>query len=618
MSTWSRRYPDIEDYGIIGDSRALALVSRDGSIDWLCLPHFDSPSIFGRLLDWDRGGYFQIAPDVEYTVRRRYIDATNVLETTFHTASGEVSLIDFMPAQTEGVKRRTLAPLRTVIRLVEGRGGRVPMRLSYVPRPDYGVGGVNLVSHSPHEVTASRGRHVMHLRSDVPLDATRYDARARFDAVPGTRLRLSLAYSFAEPAVIISDGYVDEVYDQTLDFWRGWSAQCKYDGPYHNEVHRSALALKLHAYAPSGAIIAAATTSLPEEVGGTRNWDYRYCWLRDAAFTVKSLLSIGLEAEANAFVSWLMHATHQTAPRLEPLYTLFGEPHVPERALEHLEGYRGSQPVRVGNAASAQAQFDVYGELIDAFHALIEDQRKPVSRDEAAFLRSVADYVARNWRQADNGIWEARAEKQQYTHSKVMAWDALQHAAMLVDDGLIRGDAARWRAEAAEIRRWVLEHGYNREIGAFTQTLDGRQLDAAVLAMPLVGFIDARDPRMLSTIDVIRQRLNHDGFLRRYTEFDDGLPGQEGAFLVCNFWLAAALATAARSDDARAVFERTLTAQNDLGLLSEEYDTETKKARGNFPQGLSHLALIAAALAIEKSECAAGEERKHWPSPSPK
>jgi GH15 family glucan-1,4-alpha-glucosidase len=609
------RYPPIGDYGLIGDSRASALVSRDGSVDWMCLPDMDSPSVFARLLDWDRGGYFQIAPDGDYEVSRRYLDDTNVLETTFVTPDGRVRLIDFMPAQKEDAKRRALEPLRALIRFVECDEGRVRMRLEYVPRPDYGRGTVTLRARSRNDVTATRGQHIAHLRSNVPLDVTPWDARAGFEVVPGERLRFSLSYSFEEPCVLVSDLYVDQMYEQTLAFWREWVSGCRYDGPYASWVKRSALALKLLSYAPSGAIVAAPTTSLPEEIGGVRNWDYRYCWIRDSAFTVKIFLSLGFIPEAHAFVGWLLHATHQTAPRLDPLYTLHGEPHAPEQELEHLEGYRGSKPVRIGNGAYDQHQFDVYGELIDALHAYVAQQRYHLFGDERKYIRDMADFVARSWRDTDAGIWEPRIGAQHYTHSKVMAWDALRHAALLVEEGELDGDADRWRREAEALREQVLREGYNEEVGAFTMVLGGRKLDAAVLMMPLIGFIPADDPRMLSTIDAIRRELETNGLVKRYEHFDDGLPGGEGGFLVCNFWLAAALAEAHRVDEAREVFERTLAVANDLGLLSEEADERTDELLGNFPQGFSHLGLIWAALDIAEAE--RGEPGSHiqWPAP---
>lgn len=591
------RYPAIGDYGIVGDSRACALVSRDGSIDWFCAPNFDSPSLFGRLLDWERGGFFRIAPVGPYEVRRGYISDTNVLETTFVAGGGAVAVIDFMPALTEDEKRATLQPLRAVLRIVEGRHGRVPMRMVYQPRSDYGRRTPNLRAHSLFEVTASRGRDAVHLRSDVPLEVTQESASARFDAVAGERVRFSLAYSEGEPGVILSDGYVDATFERTVAFWRDWSAGCTYDGPYRDNVVRSALALKLLSYAPSGAIVAAATTSLPEGIGGARNWDYRYCWLRDASFTIKAFLSLGLKREAEAFTGWLMHATRQSAPSLSPMYTLTGEPHIPERELRDLEGYRRSAPVRIGNAASGQHQFDVYGELIDAFHAYVRDTGDVVSADAASFVRRVADHVAEIWREPDSGIWEPRIAPLHYTHSKVMAWSALQHAAALAEEGCIRGDAPRWRREAEEIRRTVMERGFNHARGAFTQTLDGDAVDAALLTLPLVEFIRPNDPQMLSTITAIQSELSHNGFLRRYL-VDDGVEGGEGAFLICNFWLAAALARSGRIEDAHSVFTTTLEAQNDLGLMAEQIDPSTLAALGNVPQAFSHIGLITAALAI--------------------
>jgi GH15 family glucan-1,4-alpha-glucosidase len=599
------RYPAIADYGIIGDSRTCALVSRDGSIDWFCVPNFDGPSIFGRLLDWDRGGYFQIAPLGPYTISRRYVEDTNVLETTFTTDAGEVILTDFMPALTEDEKVHAMHPLRSIVRLVEGRRGRVRMALHYCPRPDYGRGDVSFHSHASGDLTSSRGRHVLHLRSDVPLSVRTKIAEAEFDITAGERLRFSIAYSEGEPAIIVSDEYVDWTRERTLAFWQDWAARCTYSGRYRASVIRSALALKLLSYAPSGAIVAAATTSLPEEIGGERNWDYRYCWLRDASFTIDVLLDIGLESEASAFTYWLLHATRQTAPVLRPMYTLMGEPHIPEQELSHLEGYRGSRPVRVGNGASHQHQFDVYGELMGALHAYATTIRPP-DNDEAAFVQRLAAHVSRHWRKPDSGIWEPRRPPQQYTHSKIMAWRALTQAAALAREGMIQGDAEEWEGEATLISDMVIDHGFNPKLGAFTQTLDGDELDASLLMLPLVDFLPGDDPRVLSTIAAIRAGLARDGFLRRY-EGEDGIAGGEGAFIICNFWLAAALAAADQIEDAIEVFEATRTAQNDLLLMSEEVDPATGEALGNFPQAFSHIGLIEAALMIDRAERRRGD-----------
>ncbi len=596
-----RRYPAIGDYGLIGDSRACALVSREASIDWFCAPSFDSPSLFGRLLDWESGGFFRIAPDVPYESQRRYVPDTNILETTFVSDDGEASVIDFMPALTEDEKRAALQPLRAILRIVECRRGRMPMRLDYEPRPDYGRQRPRLRARDQFELTASRGPYSVHLRSAVPLEVGSDNASAVFAAEAGKRLRFSLAYSEYEPGVILSDGYVDWAYERSLAFWRGWAGDCVYQGPYREQVVRSALALKLLSSAPSGAIAAAATTSLPEEIGGERNWDYRYCWLRDASFTIKAFLELGLRREAEAFAGWLMHATRQSAPRLNPMYTLTGETHIPESQLANFEGYRGSAPVRIGNGASTQHQFDVYGELIDALHTYVIDTQDLMTDDAASFVQRVIGYVADHWRDPDNGIWEPRVAPRHYTHSKVMAWSAMQHAASLAEDGHIRGDPARWRGEADAIRRAVLERGFSAERGTFMQALDGEGLDAALLMLPLVGFIEADDPRMASTISAIQSQLADRGFLRRYLG-EDGLSGSEGAFVICNFWLAAALAKAGRVGEAHDVFSTTLKAQNDLGLMAEQIDPATLEALGNFPQAFSHIGLIAAALAIREAE----------------
>lgn len=606
------RYPEIGEYALIGDSRASALVSLDGSIDWMCLPFPASPSVFGRLLDWERGGYFRIAPDMPYESQRRYIDDTNVLETTFTTEAGDVRLIDFMPAQTEDAKARALEPLRALFRFVECDGGRVPMRFDYVPRPSYSTGTIALRPRTAYDITAERGRHVMHLRSDVRLDASRRDARARFDVVPGERLRFSIAYSLGEPAVVLSDNYADEAYKQTIAYWEAWSARCTYDGPYRNDVLRSALVLKLLTYAPSGAIVAAPTTSLPEEVGGSRNWDYRYCWIRDSALTAREFLALGFHDEVAAYIGWLLHATNLTAPRLDPLYTAYGEAHVPEGELRHFEGYRGSRPVRIGNMAAKQHQLDVYGELIDACDVYLSSLDGGIDQDEASFVSGIADYVAKIWREPDNGIWEQRMEPRHYVHSKVMAWDALTHAVLLARGGRIKGDVATWEREADAIRELVMARGYNRDIGAFTQTLDGDALDAALLKLPLVGFIDGDDPRMVSTIDAIREQLTVHGFVRRYST-SDGLGGSEGAFLPCEFWLVAALAGAGRTEDARAAYENAMRASNDVGLLAEEFDGRTATMLGNFPQGLSHIAQITAALALARAQRGEIARGRSWP-----
>jgi GH15 family glucan-1,4-alpha-glucosidase len=602
--TGAGSYPPISDYGLIGDSRACALVSKDGSIDWLCLPRPDSPSIFGRILDWERGGYFQIAPQTEYEALRRYIPGTNVLETTFKAAEGTVVMTDFMPALTEKSKSASLHPLRAVFRMVECTRGQVPMRFEFQPRPGYGRDRAALQARGRNSITVSARNHVLMLKSDTPLTADAAGASGDFMAVHGQVLNFSLSYSEGEPVVILADDYALKVKAETIAFWEDWSRDFSYNGSWRDQVLRSALALKLLSYAPSGAVLAAPTTSLPEVVGGERNWDYRYCWPRDAAFSVKALLSLGFEEEAQSFFAWLLHATRLKLPRLQPLYSILGESHLKERTLERWNGYRDSRPIRVGNAASSQTQLDVYGELIDAAHTFLlrrgRDYR--ISRDEAGFLESIVNHVATTWRQPDSGIWEPRIPPQQYTHSKVMAWVALNRAVDLGVKGFISGPLDWWRREADLIRETVLTSGYNEEMRSFTQTFGGRTLDAALLTLPLVGFLPPRNERILSTLAAIRKGLDEDGFLRRYANFDDGLSGDEGAFLICNFWLVGALARCGELDEAKRVFELTLTSANDLLLLAEEYDPASKAHLGNFPQAFSHLGLIMAALEISEAE----------------
>jgi GH15 family glucan-1,4-alpha-glucosidase len=597
-------YPLISDYGVIGDSRSCALISRDGSIDWLCLPRPDSPSIFGRILDWQSGGYFQIRPQGQYETRRRYIPATNVLETTFEAREGVMTLTDFMPAQTEEAKRRQLNPLRAIIRILECKGGRVPVELVFQPRPNYGRSEYVIHRKADNLVAMIAGRHALTLRCPFPLEISNSGAGARVQLSEADLIPISLSYSEGEPAVLLTDEYPIRLLDESIEYWQGWSSQLTYEGPWREEVLRSALALKLLSYAPSGAILAAVTTSLPEEIGGERNWDYRYCWPRDAALSTKALMALGFEEEASAFFAWLLHATRLSLPRLQPLYTILGESRIRERSIEHWTGYEGSSPVRVGNAASEQAQLDVYGELLDAASDFLIRRKSAyrISRDEANFIRALADFVAGSWEEPDSGIWEPRVPPTHYTHSKVMAWVALTRAAELCDKGFIPGPAEPWRREARRIHELVLSTGFNERLQSFTQTLGGTALDASLLMLPLVSFLPGQDPRVRTTITAIRGQLERDGFLRRYIEFDDGLSSGEGAFLICNFWLVAALARSGNIEEAKKVFELTSLSANDLLILPEEYDPASRIALGNVPQALSHLGLISAALEIAAAE----------------
>ncbi|HEX5369079.1 MAG TPA: glycoside hydrolase family 15 protein [Dehalococcoidia bacterium] len=597
-------YPPISDYGLIGDSRACALVSRDGSIDWLCLPRPDSKPVFGRLLDWESGGHFQIAPLPPYEATRRYLPRTNVLETTFTTAEGSVVLTDFMPALPEATKSRQLHPLRAIVRTVECTGGNVPMLLTFEPRSGYDKQPFTLQRRAPRLATASRGNGIFLLHSTEDLSIRGDAATVQFLPQPGKAMAFSLTYAEEEPAVILSDTYALEVRDQTIAFWEHWCESFSYRGAWPDAVLRSALTLKLLSYAPSGAVLAAATTSLPETVGGERNWDYRFCWPRDAAWSVKELQSLGFTDEAQAFFAWLLHTTRLKRSPLQPLYSLLGRANIKEKDLDGWAGYKNSRPVRIGNAAAHQIQLDVYGELVDAAHAYLvrQDGAHRISRDEARFLETLVDMVADTWREPDSGIWEPRVPPQHYTHSKVMAWVALTRAIDLQKRGLISGPADHWQREADQIHRLVLAEGYSDEKQSFTQTLGNSHLDSSLLTLPIVGFLPAGDHRLLSTVKAIQAGLDEGGFLRRYSDFDDGLSGREGTFLICNFWLAASLARLDQLDEAKRVFERTLRTANDLHLISEQYAQPTNSMLGNFPQAFSHLGLILAALEIEAAE----------------
>jgi len=589
----------IEDYAMIGDSRSAALVSKDGSIDWLCWPRYDSRSVFARLLDVKRGGHFAIHPPDRYSVRRRYIDDTNVLETTFETDTGAVRLVDLMPALTEEEKRSRLLPLRQLLRRVEGIGGEVRMVATYAPRPDYARVEPRLDKRHGNIVWCAYGPEVWHLRSDLPIDIDRSTARADFTVRKGARHYFALSYETQSPAVL---GNINDIADADIErsirFWNEWSSHLTYEGPYRDEVLRSALVLKLLAYAPSGGIVAAPTTSLPEKIGGVRNWDYRYCWLRDASFTVSALYDCGFETEGGAFVDWLLYATRLTQPKLQILYDVFGESRLPERTLDHLEGYAGSKPVRTGNAASDQFQLDVYAQVLGALEESV-DRGEELPRDTRRLVSRLADLVCRRWPEPDNGMWEKRSPRRHHVHGKVMAWAALDCACRIAEKRHIINDVERWRKAMAAIEADVVANGFNRKLNSFVAAYGSEELDASLLDLARVGFLEPADPRLAGTIDAVRRHLGRDELIYRYSgDTDDGLPPGEGAFLACSFWLAEALAIVKRFDEAHDVFEKAIRRANDVGLLSEEVDVDSGRLIGNFPQGLTHVALMNAALRL--------------------
>ncbi len=614
------RYRPIAEYAIIGDTRSAALISLQGSIDWLCWPRFDSRSIFGRILDHDRGGYFSIQPAVPFQVKRRYLDRTNVLETTFETESGVARLLDLMPVMREEEKKTRLTPFRQLLRRIEVTDGEVPLVAHFEPRPDYARAIPKIRSKRPDTIYCDHGPTVFHLRSDAAFTCADGTAQATFTLRRGQRRYFALGFDDHAPAVFPNIGApADEEIDRTIDFWREWSSNCTYDGPHADRVLRSALVLKLLTYAPSGAIVAAPTTSLPEQPGGVRNWDYRYCWLRDASFTVAALDDCGFEVEGGAFVDWMLYATRLTHPGLQIMYDVFGEAKLPETTLPHLEGYECSAPVRIGNGAHAQFQLDIYGEVLGAVEEHLESNRDGAKTprlygDVQTMLCRLADIVVKRWKEPDNGIWEKRSAREHHVHAKVMAWAALDCAERLVKKGYIRDvDPEPWRQAKEEIRSTVLERGFNRQLNSFVSILDGDQLDSSLLYLPRVGFLEPDDPRILGTIDAIRRTLGRDDLLYRYElGTDDGLPPGEAAFLPCSFWLVEALAIAGQSDEAKRIFDTLVQRANDLGLYSEEIDRHTGALLGNFPQALTHIGFMNAALCLHqkmtaRSQRAAGK-----------
>jgi GH15 family glucan-1,4-alpha-glucosidase len=600
-------YPAIGDHAIIGDCRSAALVSCDGSIDWCCLPHFDSPSIFGALLDAGRGGRFSVRPGGDYDSTRRYVPGTNVLETTFTTSTGSCVLRDVMPVASEEAKRALLRPDRELLRELVGLSGEVRIEVVYEPRPGYGQPGPVLRPRGAFGLWGEAPPAILTLHTDVPLDVAA-DGRSAHGAMvigAGERRYMSFTYSEEAPAVVSllgasAQGRVAE----SIAWWQVWASRCEYDGSYREQVTRSALALKLLTFAPSGAVVAAPTTSLPEHMGGVRNWDYRYCWLRDAAFTVRALFAIGYDEEAVAFIGWMLHATRLTWPELQVLYSVYGEAQLPERDLPDLEGYRGSRPVRIGNDAHGQFQLDVYGEVIDAV-AQYARRGGTVDSYTARVLINFGRTVCKKWREPDDGIWEGRGGRFQHTHSKVMCWVALDRLLELHEAGAIRVPVERFRVERDAIRSAIETHGYNEALGSYTHVFDGAEPDASLLLLPLYGYTAADDPRMRGTCERIDQLLSRDGLVYRYHQLtDDGLPPGEGAFGICSFWAVECLALQGELAAATARFERLLAHANDVGLYGEEIDVSTGAALGNFPQAFTHVGLINAALTL--AACAAG------------
>lgn len=599
-SNYRVTYPPIEDYAIIGNSRTAALISRAGSLDWLCLPRFDGPSFFAALLDSKRGGRFQIQPEEDAEITRRYIEDTAVLETTFVTPSGSFRLVDLMPVRSETEKRNALWPDHTVIRLVEGISGEVPCIIHYEPRPNYGLITANLKIRGRLGIMLEHALGICNLRGDVPLELSRdrSSASARFPVRAGERYAFSLAFNAEEPAVLAPLGdEVERQIEQTIRWWNGWARRCTYDEPYRDIVIRSAITLKLLTFAPSGAPVAAPTTSLPEEIGGVRNWDYRYTWLRDASLTIRAFLDLDYTEEAEAFLSWILHATRLSEPEVQILYDVYGETRVPERELEHLEGYRGSRPVRIGNGAAHQLQLDTYGEVINAGYEYVRRGGR-LTRPSRHRLGELGEWICEHWREPDEGIWEVRSGRRHHTYSKAMCWVGLDRLVRLHDEGHLEVPIDRFRAQMQEIRDAIEARGFNERLGSYVSTFDGESLDASLALLGISGYADPAGDRMCGTLDQLRKRLGTGALLYRYRGDDDGLSGGEGAFGICSFWGVELQHRSGDASGASANFEELLSYANDLGLYAEEIDPASGAALGNFPQAFTHIGLINAALSL--------------------
>jgi GH15 family glucan-1,4-alpha-glucosidase len=581
----------IEDYALIGDCETAALVTRDGSIDWLCFPRFDSPACFAALLGTEEHGRWRISPAGRIrTLRRHYRDGTLILETDFVTDEGEVQLIDCMPPRTEAAD---------VVRLVKGKRGKVSMRMELSIRFDYGA-VVPWVRHTQTGIWAIAGPDALYLRTDVETHGENFHTVAEFTVSEGEEVPFTLSWSPShKPAPPEKDA--TESVAETAAWWRAWSDRCTYDGGWREAVLRSLITLKALTYAPTGGIVAAATSSLPEKLGGVRNWDYRYCWLRDATFTLYALMTGGYTAEARDWREWLIRAVAGKPEEIQIMYGLAGERRLTELTLHWLPGYEGSVPVRIGNAASEQHQLDVYGEVMDTLH-LARDAGLEPSENAWRVQQAMMEFLETDWQLPDEGIWEMRGPRRHFTHSKVMAWVAADRAVKAIEHFHLDGPLDRWRQLRQEIHDQVCREGFDTELNTFVQYYGCKQLDASLLMMPLVGFLPATDPRMRGTVEAVEQRLVRNGFVDRYTTLMeiDGLPPGEGAFLVCTFWLADNLALQGRYREARSLFERLLGLCNDVGLLSEEYDSETGRLVGNFPQAFSHVGLINTARNLSR------------------
>ncbi|HZR44390.1 MAG TPA: glycoside hydrolase family 15 protein [Ktedonobacteraceae bacterium] len=640
MNELNRTYQPINSYGVIGDCHSVVLVSPDGSVDWGCLPDFDSPAIFCRLLDAERGGFFQIAP-TEETIpgSQRYLRGSNVLQTRFASTAGEIVLTDFMPVETlnawpyQGMNNNTWAredgSCHCLVRIVECTHGELPVTVRLKVSPNYAASPCEiylapddmgaLISGEQHVAVSIVGARLLSPFSlDIVNDPEEQHPTllAQFTLREGECITfaLGLGRSAQSARRLVEDELPRRNFDaelaQTLHCWRKWLSGCAYRGPYEEWVQRSALTLKMLTYAPTGAIVAAPTASLPEYIGGERNWDYRFTWLRDASFTVYAFNVLGFTNEARAFTRWLQRLSYANGEDLQIMYGIRGERELTEQELSHLSGYCDSKPIRIGNGAATQKQMDVFGEILDCIHLYrrqgnFERYGETLEGPLWGMMRTLVEHVCAHWHEPDNGIWEVRGGLRHFVYSKVMCWVALDRGIRAAQQLNLEADLPRWMMVRDQIRADILSHGYNTPVGAFTQFYGSTTLDASNLLLPLVGFIPPDDPRMRSTVDRIMEHLTDEhGFVYRYLtdDTDDGLNGEEGTFSMCTFWLVDNLAMQGRVDEARSLFERLLSYAGRLGLFSEEIDTRNNIALGNYPQAFTHISLINSAINLRKAE----------------
>jgi GH15 family glucan-1,4-alpha-glucosidase len=586
---------------MIGDCRTAALVSCDGSVDWLCVPHFSGPALFGRLLDED-AGHCSIRPCAAYRATRRYLDGAAVLETVFETANGSARLLDALILR-DGVS--PIGPMLELMRVIEADRG-VELLIEVRPRPDYGRKACRLRHRNGIGWSFTWNNEVMNVRSDVALLPAGDSLRGVTSRGSKAKYRISLSYDKANPTVFPPLGSEADVrLQETIAWWGQWSERCSCGGPYRNAVIRSAITLKQLTYALSGAVVAAPTTSLPEAVGGELNWDYRYCWLRDAGMTVQALVGVGFHEDAWAYLGWLLHATRLTWPKLQVVYDIYGRTELEEKQLEHLSGYRNSRPVRIGNQAHDQLQLDAYGSVILAAETLLS-AGMALDATEVRMLRGLGQTVCTEWRKADNGIWEIRGPRRQYTFSKIMCWVALDRLLSLHKKGAVPlgSLAGRFREQRDEIARLIEEQAFNRDLHSYVSELNGDRVAAELLLMAVLGYIEPHNPRFVSTFELIMRRLGRNGLLYRYEPGYAGFETLEATFGICTFWAIQVLAARGQIDAAERMLENVWSHANDVGLFGEEMDAGTGMPLGNFPQGFTHVGLINAVLAIERAKCA--------------